>query len=143
MFCKYCGEKIPSTSTTCPSCGKRLKDGSSPMPQVQMVGVQVEKNLGLGLALAFLLGPLGLLYSSVRWACILIAINVILLTVSCGSIFGSVASRTSDTTAAMFGSLLFWIVIIVSWIGSIVLAWYSIQEYNTNVRKGIANSDVN
>lgn len=108
-----------------------------------MVGVQVEKNLGLGLALAFLLGPLGLLYSSVRWACILIAINVILLTVSCGSIFGSVASRTSDPTAAMFGSLLFWIVIIVSWIGSIVLAWYSIQEYNTNVRKGIANSDVN
>ena len=77
MFCKYCGEKIPSTSTICPSCGKRLKDGSSPMPQVQMVGVQVEKNLGLGLALAFLLGPLGLLYSSVRWACILIAINVI------------------------------------------------------------------
>ena len=143
MFCKHCGAKIPNTSITCPSCGERLKEGARPMPQVQMVGVQVEKNLGLGLALAFLFGPLGLLFSSVRWACILIAINVILLTVSCGSIFGSVASRTSDPTVAVFGSFLSSIVILVSWIGSIVLAWYSIQEYNTNVRKGIANSDVN
>ena len=52
--------------------------------------------------------------------------------VSCGSVYGSVASGTSDPTGAIFGGMLFWIVIIVSWIGSMILAWYSIQKYNTN-----------
>ena len=149
MFCKFCGKNVPSTSKVCPSCGESLREVSRPATQVQMVSVQTEKNLGLGLALAFLFGPLGLLYSSVRWAAILIAVTFVLLMVSCGSIVGGVSesahsqNSSAGMGAALFGSMLFWLVFLGSWIGSIILSWYSIKEYNSNVRKGIANSDVN
>ena len=143
MFCKFCGKNIPDTSITCPSCGKHLNEVQPAMPQVQIIGVQTPKSLGLGLALSFLFGPLGLLYSSVKYACILIAINIILGLVSCGSMIGGAnAGHDAGMGMAMFGGLLFWIVVPASWIGSMILSWHAITQYNDNVRKGKINRDI-
>lgn len=141
MFCKFCGKNIPSTSKTCPSCGKLLSDVSQVTTQIHMVSVQTPKSLGLGIALAVLFGPFGLLYSSVRYACILIAISFVLGLVSCGSMIGG-SNGSGTMGVAMFGGLLFWIVGPLMWISSIGLSWYAISEYNENVRKGKINRDI-
>lgn len=143
MFCKFCGKEIPDSSTFCPSCGKQLDGAQQVVQHVHIVSGQSTKNLGLGMALAFLFGPLGLLYSSVKYACILVAVCTFLGLVSCGSMMNGMHTPHNDGSGAiMFGGVLFWIVFLGSWLGSIILSWYAITQYNDNVRKGKMNRDI-
>lgn len=139
MFCKFCGKKIPDTSTTCPSCGKQLNEAKQVITQQQIIGVQLPKNLGLGIALSFLFGPLGLLYSSVRYACILTAIDILLFMLCIGS------GSSGKPSVFMMGFAGFAVLFLTfgTWIASIVLSWRAITKYNDNVRKGKLNEDIN
>lgn len=142
MFCKFCGNNMPESSSFCPSCGKQQNETTQVVQQVQMISVQSPKNLGLGLALAFLFGPLGLLYSSVKYACILIALNMFFGLVSCGSMAASMSSPHEAAEVGVFGGVLFWLIVFGSWIASMILSWYAIKKYNDNVRSGKMNRDI-
>lgn len=131
MFCKFCGKNIPDGSATCPSCGKQLNEAKV-ITQQQIVGLQLPKSLGIGLALSFLFGPLGLLYSSVKYAIILIAVDILSWMLLIGG--------AGNGDGKFIG--LFFIFLPLSWIASMVLSWHAITKYNDNVRKGKLNRDI-
>lgn len=149
MFCQNCGNKINEGMRVCSKCGISVVNGDMSVKyrQPRLVGVETTKNLGLAIALSFLFGPLGLLYSTVRGAIILIAIDVaaLLVCIVLGTATTSLAaSRAGSGAEVAFGLIIMCdLIIIGTWPASIIWAWKSVKEYNIKVRNGILNRDEN
>ncbi|WP_432748170.1 hypothetical protein [Pectinatus frisingensis] len=86
------------------------------------------KNPGIALALTIVFGGFGLLYSSVKYAIILLIVDVI-------AFIGSVLMPMIDRDFMSVSPLLMMIVIL-SWPASIILAWHSVKTYNKGLKRG-------
>jgi len=103
VACPFCGESILAVAKKCKHCNEMLdptlRAAQAPVNQVvvqQVVNQQTavvdygrhdEKSVGLAILLAFLFGPLGMLYSTVGGAIIMFLTNVVLGIMTLGLIW--------------------------------------------------------
>jgi len=91
-FCYRCGASYDAASRFCKICGAPIAGvtvlPSQPMvpaiPIAPVVYVVQRKSVGVAILLTFLFGPLGMLYSTVSGALIMIAVSFILALVTAG-----------------------------------------------------------
>jgi uncharacterized membrane protein YvbJ len=74
MECKTCGGKLSKSAKTCPHCGE---DGGASERGAESYIETESKSRIVSFILTVLLGPLGLLYSSVVWGLVLTVIAII------------------------------------------------------------------
>ena len=154
MFCKFCGAEMTDDSSFCAKCGKSSNEQNDSQPKKKVpnnaynavVVLQSYKHLGIGMALSFVFGGVGLLYSSVTYGLVFLVCDVLACVVTLftpGSIFVlslTKASReSSEALGFIFVVALLWL--LFSRLASMVLSWYCITRYNDNLRRGILNRD--
>ena len=76
ITCKACGEKISKNAESCPHCGEPVNSIAKSHDAVEDYVELAGKSRLLSFILTLLLGPLGLLYSSIVWGIIMIVIAV-------------------------------------------------------------------
>lgn len=96
MYCTQCGKPNEPNARFCEHCGARMGGGtksaveaapesSSPIrPTVQPVIVTPTKSVGIAILLTILFGPLGMLYSTVGGAIVMIIVSLLIGLVTLG-----------------------------------------------------------
>jgi len=74
MECKTCGGKLSSSATSCPHCGE--DGGAAKVKSAEFIEIESKSRI-ISLILTILLGPLGLMYSSVLWGVILLIVALV------------------------------------------------------------------
>ena len=74
MKCTTCGGKLSATATVCPHCGE--DGGASKLHEKEYIKLESKSRL-VSLILTTLFGPLGLMYSSLKWGLVLAIVAVI------------------------------------------------------------------
>ena len=100
MFCQECGVTLDESTKFCTTCGApssinpvyqppQYQQQQQPQYQQTVVVMGNKKSAGLAFLLAFLFGPLGLLYASVVGGLVMICVGIIIffLTAGLGEIF--------------------------------------------------------
>jgi len=74
--CKACGKAISKNAVSCPHCGEPVSSAAKSYDAIEDYVEVAGKSRMTSFLLTLLLGPLGLLYSSVVWGIILIVVAI-------------------------------------------------------------------
>ena len=69
-----CGGKVSKSAKVCPHCGE--DGGASELHKKEFVGTEKKSRI-VSLLLTLVLGPLGLMYSSVLWGAVLLIVAIL------------------------------------------------------------------
>jgi hypothetical protein len=89
-FCTRCGASNADTARFCGNCGSAIPVAVpvAPVVPVAYVVPRPRKSVGIAILLTFFFGPLGMLYSTVPGALVMLAVSVVLGLMTAGfSIF--------------------------------------------------------
>lgn len=122
-YCPKCGTENPSTAAFCVKCGHNLTmvpatgtSSSNTYVQNKVVVIGGQKSAGVAFLLAFLFGPLGLLYASVTGGLIMLVLSFI--------------------------SIIFFPLAILCWIICMIWAVIAVNNHNSNMTNK-ANAAIN
>ena len=89
------------------------------MPTAQPMVVTPTQNVGIAILLAAVLGPLGMLYSTIRGALLMMALNFILVL----------------ATIIVFDGSVWFLPFLLTWPGGMIVAARASQSYNENLMR--------